>query len=354
MACLSVSAGRPDSWLPDPWLAPVLAACALSLGGFAALARADTAYLASEKNRDGREKVTGTVVEYTGKELVVRRENGKERVYPGRRVLDIETEWLPEHVEADALLAKRDYAAALTAYRNAGKAEERRWVRRRILAGTIDCLRNEGRFEAAGRLFLALVHEDPDTPHFDVAPLAWQAARPADALAAQAQEWLTREDDPAAVLLGASHLLGGESRQAALDRLETLTDDKNPRIARLAEAQTWLAKSATAEIDRVNEWSARLAEIPPTLRAGPCLVVGKALARLQRHEEAAVMLLRVPILHPQETSLAAESLWQAGQSLERLDRPADAANLYNELLADFPQAAFATEAADRLRAMKKK
>jgi hypothetical protein len=63
-----------------------------------------------------------------------------------------------------------------------------------------------------------------------------------------------------------------------------------------------------------------------------------------------LQLLRVPILYGDaQPRLAAEACWSAGQALEKLQRPAQAADLYRELLRDFPTTAAAATARDRLK-----
>ncbi len=75
--------------------------------------------------------------------------------------------------------------------------------------------------------------------------------------------------------------------------------------------------------------------------AGPDFVVASALAA-QHPEQAAVLLLQVPILYPRQRQLSALSLLEAGQLLEKLDRKPEASALYGELwlgYADRPEAA---------------
>jgi hypothetical protein len=156
------------------------------------------------------------------------------------------------------------------------------------------------------------------------------------------------------VLLGASHLLPTSTRDRALAALEGLTESKDPRIASLAEAQIWRAQAAAASPERVSRWRERLENVPGALRAGPTLIVGKALARHEQFEAAALLLMRVPILYPSEATVASEALWQAGQALERAARGADARIVYRELAEDYPKSRFAADAENRLLEMESK
>jgi tetratricopeptide (TPR) repeat protein len=283
-----------------------------------------------------------------GKELVIELSGGVQRKYPGEQVVEINTNWTKEQTTADAIFARRQYNEALTQYLAAGRAEDRRWVRRKILSQMIRCYRELNQPVPAGDLFLALVKEDPATPYFDTIPLAWLPGEPLPPLEQKARQWLTRDDQPVAVLLGASHLLSTVDRSAALDQLNRLAVGTDPRTALLAQAQIWRASYVTANPQQISTWLDRMDRFPETLRAGPYLTLGRALVHHQRFEDAATALLRVPILYPHERTLAAESLWSAGNSLEKLGQKAEAQRLYQELTVNYPETRRAMEMKGRM------
>jgi hypothetical protein len=206
----------------------------------------------------------------------------------------------------------------------------------------------------AGEAFLVLARDDPETPYFDCIPLAW-TPRPlaAAGLESSATQWIQRPE-PAAILLGASHLLGGRAETAALARLRELTTTSDRRVAPLAMAQIWRAAVATAGDAEREKWEGATRQIPQELAAGPYYVLGRARAQQQQWQRAALAWMRVPILYPQHRTLAAQSLLEAGRSLERLDRQADALRLYRELLRDYPERTMAVaEARSRIETMQK-
>ena len=82
-------------------------------------------------------------------------------------------------------------------------------------------------------------------------------------------------------------------------------------------------------------------QIPEPMRAGPYFLVGKALAQQKQHEQAALALLRVPILYGAERELAAESLWLAAGQLRRHGAAEDARNLHLELVNVYPESPYA-------------
>jgi TolA-binding protein len=88
--------------------------------------------------------------------------------------------------------------------------------------------------------------------------------------------------------------------------------------------------------------------MPAPLRAGPYLVLGRALSRSGQSESAALTLLRVPILYRQHYLLAADGLLAAGRELENLQRHDQALGLYAELVREYPATDAAAEARQRL------
>jgi len=312
----------------------------------------DVVHVANPKSAQGDAEWRGQVIDYTGRELQLQLPSGLQRTFPADRIVRIETEHGPQHVEADRRFAAGEFDGALALYVEARNRESRPWVRREITAQIVGCYRALERPERAGAEFLdVLIAADPHTPHFACIPLAWMPTQPSLAVERAAAEWIRRDDEPAAVLLGASHLVSTSERGAALDRLSRLATDPDERIARLAYAQTWRAVVVTADRPQRDRWRASIEAMPAALRAGPYYVVGLAEAHHQRWEAAALAWLRVPILHPDHRLLAAQSLVDAGRSLERLGQADGAVGLYREVVERFPNTPAENEARGRLRQM---
>ena len=294
---------------------------------------------------------TGTIVNRTGRELRLRLPTGKERAFPAAHVARIKTTYCEPHRTADAHFARRDYRQALVSYRAAleGKLEPRDWVRRQIVSQMVWCLRYVGQLDQAGEYFLILLSSDAETQFFDSIPLSWIGSQPSAALEQKARGWLGRADTPAAVLMGASHLLVTAARPAAMKELDTLAGSADPRIAALAQAQLWRAKAFQAKPAELVLWRGAVAKMPAELRAGPYFVIGTALAR-EQPREAAAEWMRVPILFPRERQLAAASLLAAGSAAEKAGLTDDARLIYRELAerhTDAPEAAEATRRMQR-------
>jgi tetratricopeptide (TPR) repeat protein len=219
------------------------------------------------------------------------------------------------------------------AYRAAQKAESRRWVAHRMTPQLMHCLELQGRFDLAGEAFLHLVAQDPETPYFAAVPLAWRSSTADAAVYARAKTWLENEREPIALLLGASWLLSGPERPRAIGVLTTLSTHSDRRIARLAAAQLWRTKLVSASSADVTRWQVQVANMPETLRGGPMLVLGDALQRQRRTDDAALAYLQASLRYSDRELLAAEGLLAAARLLENARREGDAQRLYRELQA---------------------
>jgi tetratricopeptide (TPR) repeat protein len=333
----------------------LLPALSLAIGMASGLAPAaatqDIVHIATGDDGRGRTKATGEIVDYVGDELRLKLPGGTVRAYRADRIVRIETERTREQQTGDERFAAARYVEAAQSYEAALRREDRAWMQREILAQLCRAQRAAGRVAAAGDSFVALVRGDPETRHVDAIPLAWLPGPPSAELEAKARRWIDQANSPHVVLLGASHLLGTPQADVAQRQLQRLTADGNPRIAALAKAQLWRDRFATVDDLELDRWESDVENMPVELRAGPYFLLGRALAHCKRFEPAATCFLRVPILYPQEAALAARSLLEAGRALEKLDRPAEAARLYREVVADHADDPAVAEARDRLTAL---
>jgi len=324
----------------------------------------DTVIVAPKPDEPGRIIMSGRVVDYTGAALVIELSSGKQTV-PGKRVVEIRSTWHADQLAGEELWRRREYAAAQAKFQAAFDVEQRRWVRRKLQARIVDCLREDERWGTAADAFMLLLRDDPTTPYFGSIPLPWTSVFPDAALETKAKKWAAERTNSAAALFGSAVLLSTQSRLDGVNRLKELMLDGDPRIALSAEAQLWRTGTVTADRETVDAWERKLDKLPEDLAAGPAVVVGKAWAQRvvakdgataeqaaatrATAERAALVLLRVPILHREQHRLAAEALWSAGQMLEQLENKDRAVELYRELQREYPQAPIAGSAADRLK-----
>ena len=305
----------------------------------------DVVTLTSSGAEGNRFQVVGTIVDYSGREIVIQLASGSQQKYPSRQVVEIATTYLPEQLDADKLLASGQYKAALAKYESAikGEKENRRWVRRQLLARMSECLQALGQVTQAGDYFLLLAKEDPQTPYFAAIPLPWQPFEMSPTIEQKAKGWLAQPSE-AAALLGASYLVGTTSQQLALAKLQQLAASKDPRIAALAEAQAWRATLVTASPEQLAMWTRKVDGFPEELRAGPYFILGRAWANRQQYDRAALALMHVPILYPDRRQLAAESLLLSASALNRAGSKTEAQKLSRELMASYPETRSAQEA----------
>lgn len=339
--------------LPPPPSWHRLLAATVCLGAWAIIAvpsgQADVVLVRSTNSPAGRQRIEGTIEDYTGRELVLVDATGRRRRFKGQLVLQVEAEWTPDHVTGNEHLARGQYAQALRSLKTAAQRETRAWVRRLIAARMVEAYRELGQSVQACELFIELVQADPDTPWFDVAPLAWLPANPAPQLEERALQWLQDEDRPVAVLLAASHLLQTASHDRAVARLETLAKAEDPRYRALARAQLWRAALPKSGPEQVDRWSVEAESFPTSALAGAAVVLARAHAAHKQYQAAALWGLRGALLYPAHALLAAEGLWQAGSALEKLGERHAAARVLAELIHRFPNSRLAGPALERLR-----
>ncbi|WP_158261214.1 MULTISPECIES: tetratricopeptide repeat protein [Pirellulaceae] len=280
-------------------------------------------------------KVRGNVIDYTGQVLTLQTASGQTSI-PAEKVASIETDYASDVMQAKQFLieGKSSEAARLLAAAVAG--ERRPWVKREILALEAIALQNAGRPIEAGNTFLKIVADDPQTIHFAALPLAWFSLPPHFERDRAARQWMEMPS-PYPQLMGASWLLSTSDRSQAIGVLNNLRSSKIPQIALLAEAQLWQTKIVTATQADVQLWQRQLAAgiLRDEALAGPLLVVGKAWRQLNNDNQAALTLMRPPILYPNQRPVAAESLLQAGRSLERAGQTDEAVRVLREAIEKY-------------------
>jgi len=311
----------------------------------------DTVIYATGKDSLGRGSTSGTIIDYTGENLILRTSGGREQRIPTSRVIEIKTTWSPEKLAGDEMMEGGEFDEAVKNYLTAYREERRNWARREIVAQWIRCYRELAQFDRAAEAFLGLLQLDPKTQHFHAIPLSWSPYQPPLTLQQKAKTWLESGQSSPARLLGASWLLSTGTREVAIGSLRELATDSDARIAALAEAQLWRTQVPTAKPQDIERWQRMVGRMPDRLRAGPYFTLARALAANQQSEQAALAFLRVPILYPEDGRLAAAALLSAGRELERIAQTEEAVVLYHEVVRDHGQTPAAAEATSRLESL---
>ena len=324
------------------------------------MAAEDVVIVSAASDRSQRIRKTGEIIDFTGQQLTLRTAGGGELAIPSERVIDVLTFLGPDQRRADQLLAARRFAEAAELYRQAQSREQRVWVRRRIVVQRVWCYRHLEQHDRAAELFLVLFQSDPSTQYIAAVPLGWRSQQPPATLEHRAISWLRGSEDnradkhtndsrdAMAALIGASWLLPTALRGESVSVLQQLRLHANPTIARLSEAQLWRSEIVTATLQDVASWRSALDELPRSLRAGPYFIIGQALSRHGRHEEAALVWMRVPILYPRQRALAGDCLLAAGNAMEKLNQFDEAGMIYREIVRDYPELSTAGLAKSKL------
>lgn len=268
----------------------------------------------------GRVSHTGTVIDYTGRELVIQsRDRSNVHRLPVDDVIEISTNYLPAHAEGRKLLSAGDVSAAQKLLEPAYENESRDWVRREILALLVQCALYRGDHLAAAERFLMITASDPQTPYFYLAPLVWSEGPPDSALAARALTWLQSKNDVAR-LLGASVLLArppfGDQSQATL---RELASSGNLPLQRHAQLQLWRLRAHRPDIsvNAVRQWERQLDELPRAARAGAFLLLADAYRQTGDPAHALACLLRTGLSGTPHRTLAAQALQSAARLAEQ-------------------------------------
>lgn len=315
---------------PAVALATVLACIAI-----APVTAEDLVIIASASDPALRLKKPGQILDYTGEELTLRNSLGTTERIPARRVLEVKTVWPAGYEAARVARLNGDLDNAIAAFQQAKRAESRPWARRQISADLAGAYLEADRVVAAVDEFLPIAAADPATPHWNVVPIASRPPPSNAALESRAAQWLADDRAEAARLLGASWLLAGGKRAAAIAALEALASSSDSRIAALASIQLWRTKVVTAKPADAVRWQAHLTTLPSETQATGWFVLGEVFARHDQPEAAALAYLRVPLLFREQRLLSADALLAAGRQLEKMGRANEAAGLYREVERDF-------------------
>ena len=298
-----------------------------------------------------RVTVTGTVIDWTGKEIQIRSGDGV-RQYPAERVIDVQAGRLAQHVEGQRAFAARNFDEAERAFRAALSEEPRTWMRREILAEQTRLALAQGSYATAGTAYLSLMESDPDSRHFPLIPLQWRAAVQNEPnLLAMAVLWL-RSTSELSRLVGASHLqFHPQYDSEAKEVLDRLSASLDRRIFPLARAQVWRRslESGNVSTGELSLWENRVSEFPERLRGGPRYLIGIGWIRGRDPERAAASLLWLPLVYDIDQPLAAEAELQAAGQLLQIGRSADAIVLLREIMSRFEQTASAPRAEVQLK-----
>lgn len=331
----------------------VLCAVACLVAGWAVPAIAeDQVILEADFGTIGRMTVTGTVVDYTGKDLRIFKATGDESVtYPAERVVEIRTVHSVAYREGLKLLGENSVAAAVEQFQQAVKQEDRRWVHRDILALLTQCELRLGHWRDAGEYFDSLVRSDPSTKYFHLIPLAWAPQPNSPDNLQQWKQWLVDSSEVKRLIAVSLLLDNAESATGVQFELRQLLRSTDSRIQGLAQALGWRLQMQREIPSRsqVSHWEERVQQLPVELRRGPGYVLGRAYGLRRDYELAALWLLWPVLADSRDHRLAGRSCLEAGQALARIGQTDEANALFAEVTRRYADTPSAGEARQRLQ-----
>jgi TolA-binding protein len=287
------------------------------------------------------------IVDYTAEIIAVRIGSQTDvRRFPAEEVTAVEAVQTGPHREGVQKFREGDLAEAERRFAQALMEEPRDWVQREIRGWLVKCATRRGDLAEAGRYFLQVIESERAPREYPLIPLVWGAADGGTALRQQARQWLTGESDVGRLLGASVLLLDPAYAEITRSELHRLSDAADPRVAALAEAQLWRLRVTATDvtIDELDGWERTIEALPRELRAGPYFVLGRACYQSSEYDRAAAAFLWLTTVYSENEPLTAQATVEAGRSLIRLGRTAEARVLFEEAARDFPGTAAAAEA----------
>lgn len=290
---------------------------------------------------------SGVIENLAGNIVYLRRAGGAkvERI----RLRDVHELSFRKSAEYDAgleLLQKRDCEKALSSFQTAESIERRAWVSREIMASSAQALVTLGRRPEAVKRIEKILEDDPATRHVALLPVVWDERLPPSERGAAAPDEL-KSPSLLQRLTAASVLLQStEHGAAARETLTELRTCGKTGIQDLAEIQLWrvrLLKPDQLRRTDVTFWQTRAAELDRTMRGAAEFLIGRALMRFYEYDTAAVSLMWMPLMCPDDRVTAAASLRDAAEAMRQSGRAAAAAQVTGELMAWFPETSSAMQ-----------
>ena len=292
---------------------------------------------------------TGTILRYDADALVLR-SGEREQSFPTDRVISVTTPWDRIAQPAEQLFAERKFELAFAEFGKANEAAVPAWFRQRLFAGRVKSAREMDARAQAVQAYTELLQADPKSRYAFEIPLAWTSGRPDPLLDRQIDQLLASQT-PAYQLLGASHGLTSAERERAVQILQQLRRDIDPLIAQLADCQLWRLEPLPPSTEILEEREQAIRRLPEPWQAGPWWLLGNQWERADP-ERSALMLMRIPILYPEQFGLSARALLGAGDRLAGLGRSTEAEALWRELVDRHDGTAEARVARERLTGLR--
>ena len=293
-----------------------------------------------------RSKRKGLITEWLGNKITLE-SSGRARQVDADQVIEIQTTWPETYQVAMEMLQQKRFADAVGPLQTAINSETRPWAQRAMAGKLIECYLATGNEGLAVDEFVAITRADPQTRFYNLAPLPWVSTMSNTGVTGNAGAWM-ESTNPVERLMGSAWSLAGPQRNSAITVLKDLAGNGNASIAALAKSQLWRTESVSAKPDKVRRWRAELQAMPTAVRAGAYLMLADAQARNQMEEQAAINLMRIPILYPEQHGLAAAALYRCAQLRQNAGHLDESRTLWTEIERNYRNTLWAKQATAHL------
>ncbi|MEI6525480.1 MAG: hypothetical protein WCP62_05585 [Planctomycetota bacterium] len=254
--------------------------------------------------------------------VVIKPEANGPTNFPGDLVVGIEPGWKSlAYTQVHSLFEQRKFKEVLQQGQAAlSLAEIPRWQQRVVVSEMVDSAMALQQYSAAARVFRVLAQDSTPELLLSRIPLPWsdELLRVTPALTQEALGWI-ESDKPAMQLVGASWLLAGEHRLAAIDKLKSLSSNASPMIAAYSKIQLWrLTIPEEILSDGFLEWVAQRDALPVPLQAGPTMLLAHRLEQANQPKLAIAEWLRVTSMHADRYHLAEQAVRRGADAAKKL------------------------------------
>ncbi len=335
----------------------------------ASSAWADVIWVGSGAGRGLRQEVDIIGVEA---DLLVYLVNGNRGTTPLGRIQQIGIDGETGFNDAEQAFSSGDWARAAENYRAAARGHPEDWVRRRAAERLILAGSRAGRFDQAvtGYIQLTLVAPSAAAGREPVAPEEVPGLQLAGA-AAELQEALTDElsldqQRPLLALLLHVHNRRGDDEAAAtvVERLGRVMGpdaaDEDPELfaqVLLGRANLALKRDQHSLAQRLVNQGSRVL-VSPRHQSEALMILARAEEAMARDDparlmDAAVAYMKVVTFFKRYGDIphVPEALYRVGQIHERLGLPEPAADLYRDIVGNYPGTPAAAQARERLASL---
>ncbi|MCR9202609.1 MAG: hypothetical protein NXI04_28540 [Planctomycetaceae bacterium] len=218
-------------------------------------------------------------------------------------------------------------------------SELRPWARNELLAESARFCLQAGKFEQALQRIERVFAKDPQTRHVALLPLVWDERLPDSERISVPRNDIDSDSVVRQLVACSVWLHSSDHREAVVSRLTSLRRTSgNSRLSELAGTQLWRdgLLHQSSDLTVPDHYRDIVSQLPADARGGAAFVLGRLLARRHQYDDAALLLMWMPLMSHNDRALAAASLAESIRCLRLGGRLPEAARLQQDLQSRFP------------------